>query len=57
MKVLILICCSLLVGCASWGETKQCSVGVMFFGPIPIPTVGCELIFEEEDDDDDETED
>jgi len=44
----------LLSGCATWTQTTQCSVGITFFGPVPVPTVGCELIFEPDDDDEDE---
>jgi hypothetical protein len=43
----------LLSGCATWTATRQCSVGVTFFGPIPVPMAGCELIFEPEDDEED----
>lgn len=41
MRALILVL--FLAGCAT---TRQCSIGVMFFGPLPVPTAGCELIFE-----------
>ena len=46
-----LIAAFLISGCANWTQTKQCSVGVTFFGPLPVPSFGCELIFEPDDED------
>jgi hypothetical protein len=48
--VLAVLACLLLSGCATWSTARQCSVGVMFFGPIPVPTASCELIFGPEED-------
>ena len=50
MRALILLV--LLTGCAT---SPQCSVGISLIGPMPVPYVSCDLIFEpkgaEEEDD------
>ena len=40
----------LLSGCATF---PQCSIGVAFLGPVPVPTASCDVIFEPEEEDDD----
>ena len=42
----------LLGGCAIT-TTRQCSIGVSFLGPFPVPTASCDLIFEPDDEEDD----
>jgi len=46
----VLLLVLLLASCATWTQTRQCSVGIAFFGPLPVLVMGCELIFEPEGD-------
>lgn len=40
-----------LSGCAT---ARQCSVGVVFLGPVPLPTASCDLIFSPAEDEEED---
>lgn len=49
MRALVLIIALALAGCA-WTPSRSCTVGLTFFGPVPIPMAGCEVTFSPEED-------
>ncbi len=50
-NVVALLGIALLAGCAM---NPSCSVGLTFYGPIPVPHAGCDMTFEPEDDEEEE---
>lgn len=46
-----LVFCLLLNGCAA---VPSCTVGVSFFGPVPVPTASCDITLYPADDDEEE---
>lgn len=45
---LIVVMVLIIAGC-SWVPTRSCTVGVTFFGPIPVPMIGCDITFSPEE--------
>lgn len=54
MRASVLLLALALPGCATF---PQCSVGVMAFGPIPVPVASCEVILAPEDAEDEDEDD
>lgn len=55
-RALIAALLALSLASCAWVPSKSCSVGITFFGPVPVPTAGCDLTIEPEDEKDDEEE-